>query len=83
MMIDQYPGKSKIHENINKKIPLPPPKNRTAYGTHQYFAEPGALETFLRDSRQILIQNFQNVRIQGTGEYWTCNQDRDPWNWNC
>jgi hypothetical protein len=59
MMIDQYPGKSKIHENIIKKMPLPPPKQRNAYGTYLYFAEPATLKTFMRDYRQILYDNFQ------------------------
>jgi hypothetical protein len=82
MMIDQYPGKSKIHENIIKKIPLPPPKYRTAYGTYHYFAEPGVLETFMRDYLQILTTHFQKIIIEGGGEYWTCGQEHDPRNWN-
>ena len=65
MMIDQSPGKQKIHENKIKKMPLPPPKKRTAYGTYLYFAEPGTLETFMRDYRQILKDNFQMVEIEG------------------
>jgi hypothetical protein len=63
-------------------MPIPPPKNRSAYGTYLYFAEPGVLETFLRDYRQILITNFQKVEIEGGGEYWTCGQEHDPGNWN-
>jgi hypothetical protein len=63
-------------------MPLPPPKNRTAYGTYQYFAEPGALETFMRDYRRILIDNFKKVKIEGGGEYWSCGQEHDPRNWN-
>jgi len=82
MMIDQYPGCPKIHENIIKKMPLPLPKNRTAYGTYLYFAEPIVLKTFLRDYRKILMDNFQRVRIEGGGEYWTCGQEHDPRNWN-
>ena len=61
---------------------LPPPNNRTAYGTYLYFAELGTLETFLRDYQRILIQNFQIIRIEGAGEYWTCGQEHDPRNWN-
>ena len=47
-----------------------------------HFAESGALETFIRDYQRILILNFQKVRIEGGGEYWTCGQDHDPRNWN-
>jgi hypothetical protein len=47
-----------------------------------YFVVPNKLEIFLQDYRQILIYNFQTVRIQGTREYWTCGQNRDPRNWN-
>jgi len=36
----------------------------------------------MRDYRRILIQNFQKIRIEGRGEYWTCGQDHDPRNWN-
>jgi len=82
MMIDQYPGKSKIHKNIIKKMPPPPPKQRTAYGTNLYFAEPGLLETFMRDYQRILIHNFKKVKIEGGMEYWTCGQEHDPRNWN-
>ena len=63
-------------------MPLPPPKNRTAYGTYLYFAEPGKLGTFIRDYRQVLMDNFQKMRIEGGGEYWTCGQEHDPRNWN-
>jgi hypothetical protein len=82
MMIDQSPGKRKIHANKTIKMPLPPPKNRTAYGTYQYFAEPGVLETLIRDYRQILMIHFQKIRIEGGGEYWSCGQGHDPRNWN-
>ena len=74
--------KLKIQATKIKKMPLPPPKNRTTYGTYLYFAEPGTLETFLRDYRRILMENFQRVRIEGGGEYWNCGQDHDPRNWN-
>ncbi len=70
------------HQNIIKKMPMPPPKNRSAYGTYLYCAEPGVLETFMRDYRHILMDNFQKIRIEGGGEYWTCGQDHDPRNWN-
>jgi hypothetical protein len=73
---------SQQKENIIKKMPLPPPKNHTAHGTYLYFADPFTLETFLRDYRRILIQNFQKIRIEGTAEYWSCGQDHDPRNWN-
>jgi hypothetical protein len=69
-------------ENIIKNMPLPPPKERTTYGTYLYFAEPGVLETFMRDYHRILMNNFQNVRIEGGMEYWSCGQDHDPRNWN-
>jgi len=36
----------------------------------------------MRDYRQILTAHFQKVRIEGTGEYWSCGQDHDPRNWN-
>jgi hypothetical protein len=72
----------KIPTNIIKNMPLPPPKQRTTCGTYLYFAEPGAMETFIRDYQQILMDNFQKVRIEGGGEYWTCGQDHDPRNWN-
>ena len=61
-------------------MPLPPPKNRTAYGTYLDFAESGTLETFLQDYRRILMGNFQDIRIEGGMEYWTCGQERDPRN---
>ena len=61
---------------------LPLTKQRSAYGTYLYIAEPGKLETFLRDYRQILIDNFQKVIIEGGGVYWSCNQYHDPRNWN-
>ena len=63
-------------------MPLPPPKQRTAYGTYLYFAGTDALKTFMRVYRQILMDNFQRVRIEGTGEYWTSGQDHDHRNWN-
>jgi hypothetical protein len=63
-------------------MPLPPPKQRTAYGTYLYLVEPGVLETFMRDYRQLLMANFQKIRIEGGGKYWTCGQDHDPRNWN-
>jgi hypothetical protein len=63
-------------------MPIPPPKQRTAYGTYLYFDEPVTLETFMRDYRQVLKENFQNVRIEGGMEYWTCGQKHDPRNWN-
>jgi hypothetical protein len=40
------------------------------------------LEKFLQDYRHILSQNFQKVKIDGGGEYWTSGQDHDPRNWN-
>ena len=58
-------------------MPLPPPKHRTAHGTYLYFDEPGLLETFMRDYRQILTANFQKVIIEGGGEYWTSGQEHD------
>jgi hypothetical protein len=64
-------------------MPLPPPKQQTAYGTYQHFAEPDILETFMQDYRWILTNNFQKVRIEGGGEYsTTCGQEHDPKNWN-
>ena len=63
-------------------MPLPPPKQLTAYGTYLYFAEPGVLETFMRDYRRLLKENFQRVGIEGGMDYWTCGQDHDPRNWN-
>jgi hypothetical protein len=35
MIIYQFIGKQNIHESIIKKMPLPPPKGRTAYGAYQ------------------------------------------------
>jgi hypothetical protein len=61
---------------------LPPPKELTAYVTYLYFTEPGTLDTFLQDYRQFLIQNFQMVRIEVGGEYWTCGQEHDPRKWH-
>ena len=63
-------------------MPLPPPKQRTAYGTYLYIAEPGTLETFIRDYSRILMEIFQKVGIEGGGEDWTCGQGHDPRNWN-
>ena len=40
------------------------------------------LENFLQDYRQILMDNFRKVIIEGGGEYWTCGQEHDPRNWN-
>ena len=34
------------------------------------------------DYRQILIQNFQKVKLEGGIEYLTCGQEHDPRNWN-
>ena len=28
------------------------------------------------------MDNFQKVRIEGGGEYWSCGQYHDPRNWN-
>ena len=46
-----------------------------------HFAEPGALETFIQDYRQILMDNFQTIRIEGGVEYRTCGKEHDPRNW--
>ena len=64
----------------NQKIPLPLPKHRSAQGTYLYFTEPGTLETFLRDKRQILTNYFQKIRIEGGGEYWTYSKGHGPRN---
>lgn len=58
-------------------MPPPPPKQQTAYGTYLYFDEPGMLIAFMRDYRQILMDNFQMVIIEGDGEYRTCGQEHD------
>ena len=63
-------------------MPLPPPKELTAYGTYLYLTERDVLENFLQDYRQILMTNFQRGGIEGGGEYWTCGQQHDPRNWN-
>jgi len=57
-------------------------KNRTAYGTYLYFAEPDTLKTFMIDYLRILMENFQELRIEGGGEYWSCGQEHDSRNWN-
>jgi len=57
------------HEQ-NIKMPLQPPKNRTAYGTYQYLTEPGVLGTFLWDYQRTLTENFHTVKIEGDMEYW-------------
>jgi hypothetical protein len=44
--------------------------------------EPGMLETFMRDYRRVLMDNFQYDRIEDGGEYWTRGQEHDPRNWN-
>ncbi|MGD9185746.1 MAG: hypothetical protein PVJ13_10505, partial [Desulfobacterales bacterium] len=49
------------YANKIKKMPLPPPKQRTAYGTYLYFAEPGVLETFMRNYRRILMEKSQKI----------------------
>ncbi|MGA9235804.1 MAG: hypothetical protein WBV91_13335 [Desulfobacterales bacterium] len=81
---DQFTGKRKSIDNTNKtlEMPLPSLKQRSAYGTYLYFVEAGVLETFKRDYRQILTAHFQKIRIEGTGEYWTCGQGHDTRNWN-
>jgi hypothetical protein len=57
MMINQcHPNKPREH---NQKMPIPPPKERTAYGTYLYSAELGVLETFMRNYRHILTTHFQ------------------------
>jgi hypothetical protein len=48
-------------------MPPQPPKQRTAYGTYLYFAEPGVLETCMRDYRQILKTIFQKITIESGG----------------
>jgi hypothetical protein len=63
-------------------MPLPPPKQRTAYGKYLYFAGTDALKSFMQDYRQILMGNFQKVRIEDGGEYWTCGLEHDSRNWN-
>ena len=63
-------------------MPLPPPKNRTECETYLYFDEPGTLETFMRDYRLILMDNFQRFRIEDIGGYWRRGQEHDPRNWN-
>ncbi len=63
-------------------MPLPPTKNRTAYGTYLYFAEPQAC---LKPSCEITRDSknqFPKIRIEGTGEYCSCGLDHDPRNWN-
>ena len=64
-------------------MPLPPSKNRTAYGTYLCFVEPGTMEKFLQNSRRLLMDNFQQIRIKGDLEHRTCGQDLDPryFNW--
>jgi len=71
MMIDQYPGKSKIHANKIKKMPLPPPKYRTAYGTYLYFAETGELETFIRDYNGYQWTIFKKYESKAAGNIGT------------
>ena len=63
-------------------MPLPSPKQRTAYGTYLYFAGTDTLKTFLRDYRRILEEKFQKIRTKCTRKYWTCRQEHDPRNWN-
>jgi hypothetical protein len=65
-----------------EKMPLPPPKNRTPYGTYLLLIYTGAMVTFMRDYRRILTTHFQKVRIEGGGEYWSCGQEHDPRSWN-
>ena len=36
----------------------------------------------MRDYRRILMDNFQNVIIEGGMEYWTSGLLHDPWNWH-
>ncbi|MGB5619903.1 MAG: hypothetical protein WBM78_23895 [Desulfobacterales bacterium] len=36
----------------------------------------------MRDYRQILMDNFQRVRIEGGRDYWSCGHEHDPRNWN-
>ena len=57
----------KIHNNIIKKMPTLPPNQRTAYGTYLHFAESGTLETFMRDYRRILMDNFQKAESKVAG----------------
>jgi hypothetical protein len=42
----------------------------------------GTLETFMRDYRHILTENFHKSRIESVVEYWTCGQQHDSRNWN-
>jgi len=70
MLINQcHPNNPREH---NQKMPIPPPKKQqTAYGTYLYFAEPGVLETIMRDYRRILMDNFQKTQIESGEEYWS------------
>jgi hypothetical protein len=65
-----------------EKMPLPPPKNRTPYGTYLLLIYTGAMVTFMRDYRRILTTHFQKIIIEGGGEYWSCGQEHDPKNRN-
>jgi hypothetical protein len=61
---------------------LKPTRKSPALRTYLYFAGTDASKTFMQDYSQILIDNFQNLRIENGGEYWTCGQNHDPRNWN-
>jgi hypothetical protein len=43
----------------------------------------GTLETFMRDYRHILTENFHKSRIESVVEYWTCGQQHESRNRNC
>jgi len=74
--------KQGTYANKIKNMPLPPPKNRTAYGKYLYFVVPNKLEIFLQDYRQILMAHFRRIEVEGGSDYWTCGQDHDPRNWD-
>lgn len=62
----------------SKRCPLPPPKQRTAYGIYLYFAEPGVIETFMRVYRRILIQIFKRSESKVAGNICPAVKDTIP-----
>ena len=51
-------------------------------GLTSFSLNPVSLKHSCEITGRFSTTNFQKIRIEGTGEYWTCGQDHDPRNWN-
>jgi hypothetical protein len=69
MIAVQPISKPKFHENIIKKMPLLPPKQRTVYRTYLYFAEPEALENICAGLPSDSNEPFSKIAIEIGGKF--------------